>query len=432
MKRRYPVLLIALVGVFLGAAFPQDAALAPDIDLPKFFLDALSYKSDEPEKSRLDVYVQLPYEMLSFTKVGDTYRAQYEVTASIYDSSNALVTEKIWNENVETKDYHESVSKRYGKMSQKSFFLKPSLYTLSVQVRDNETRKTARLRRPVIVKEFTSSLTLSDIMLVKRTSKEGDRTAVYPNVTGMVNEPSEGFTIFFEVYNQTDADSAEFRLNVQGAKSEVVWSDSMKQSIAQNKNACFMKVESQGFTAGNYVIELKTFLRASAEDSSQRRTVATASRSFSIRMKGLPSTITDLDRAIDQMQYVAEKEELEEMKKGSPEEKQKHFFDFWKKRDPTPETELNELMEEYFQRVEYANKNYSHYLEGWKTDRGMVYIIFGPPSNIDRHPFDVDAKPYEVWTYYELNREFVFVDATGFGDYRLQYPIWDTWRTRYR
>ena len=54
------------------------------------------------------------------------------------------------------------------------------------------------------------------------------------------------------------------------------------------------------------------------------------------------------------------------------------------------------------------------------------------PNNIERHPFDIDAKPYEIWTYYEQNREFVFVDATGFGDYRLQNPMWDLWRTRPR
>ena len=119
------------------------------------------------------------------------------------------------------------------------------------------------------------------------------------------------------------------------------------------------------------------------------------------------------------------------MKKAAPEDKRRMFNEFWKKRDPTPKTDYNELMEEYYSRVDYANKNFGHYMEGWKTDRGMVYIIFGIPNNIERHPFDMDAKPYEVWTYYEINREFTFVDATGFGDYRLMNPIWDTWRTRY-
>ena len=57
---------------------------------------------------------------------------------------------------------------------------------------------------------------------------------------------------------------------------------------------------------------------------------------------------------------------------------------------------------------------------------GMVYIIFGEPSEIERHPLEMDTKPYEVWNYFELNREFIFVDYSGFGDYRLITPIWET------
>ncbi|CUS97606.1 GWxTD domain-containing protein [Candidatus Kryptonium thompsonii] len=84
-------------------------------------------------------------------------------------------------------------------------------------------------------------------------------------------------------------------------------------------------------------------------------------------------------------------------------------------------------MEEYYSRVKYANEHFGHYLEGWKTDMGMVYIIFGPPSSVDRHPFDINAKPYEIWYYYEINRRFIFLDETGFGDYRLITPLWDEW-----
>ena len=82
-------------------------------------------------------------------------------------------------------------------------------------------------------------------------------------------------------------------------------------------------------------------------------------------------------------------------------------------------------MEEYYSRVEYANKNFSHYQAGWKTDMGMVFILFGSPNNVERHPFDIDSKPYEIWSYYDYNRSVIFVDESGFGDYQLLTPIWD-------
>ncbi len=61
----------------------------------------------------------------------------------------------------------------------------------------------------------------------------------------------------------------------------------------------------------------------------------------------------------------------------------------------------------------------------------MVFIILGPPNNVDRHPFEYDSKPYEVWEYYNLSKNFVFVDETGFGDYRLVTPMYgDFYRYR--
>ena len=75
----------------------------------------------------------------------------------------------------------------------------------------------------------------------------------------------------------------------------------------------------------------------------------------------------------------------------------------------------------------FANQNYGHYLEGWRTDMGMIFVRFGSPDNIERHPFEYNVKPYEIWYYYQLNRQFIFVDETGFGDYRLRYPTTDLW-----
>ena len=93
--------------------------------------------------------------------------------------------------------------------------------------------------------------------------------------------------------------------------------------------------------------------------------------------------------------------------------------------DPSPGTEENELMDEYYRRVDFSNANFGTMQQGWQSDRGMVYIILGAPNDIERHPFESDGKPYEIWTYYRINRDFIFVDTTGFGDYRLVSPFWD-------
>ena len=113
----------------------------------------------------------------------------------------------------------------------------------------------------------------------------------------------------------------------------------------------------------------------------------------------------------------------------SEDEKIESFKRFWAQRDPSPGTDRNELMDEYYNRVAYANENYTGFRDGWKTDMGMIYIIFGSPSDIERHPFEQNYKPYEVWYYYHINRMFIFVDETGFGEYRLSVPYdWRDWQ----
>ena len=86
-------------------------------------------------------------------------------------------------------------------------------------------------------------------------------------------------------------------------------------------------------------------------------------------------------------------------------------------------------MEEYYYRVAFTNSKYGAVQDGWKTDRGYVYVTYGEPDFIQRKPFSFDYEPYEIWIYERIGRRFIFVDRTGFGDYELNVPIWDE-RTR--
>lgn len=425
-----------VLGMFVipNTALSQDPSMPiQQLDLPRFYFDALSYATRQTDTSRLDVYIELPYELLSFTKDGDVFRANLEVTMDISDSLGNLANEQLWTEKIETKNYDESVSGHIGKVLQKSFYLSPGVYKTEVQVKDAETKKSRRVNRTVIVRKFDpGALRISDLLLVNRLERAPERAVVVPNVSGNIGTKRDSFYVFFEAYRNGVTDSAKFLLTVHTVKGEIVERDSLLRSLGNGGNACFIKVDCSKLSAGGYIAEVQGWSVDTSSRSVIRPGTAIASHTFMIRWKGLPPTVTDLDQAIDELQYIADKDVIQAMKQETVEKRRQMFLDFWKKRDPTPTTETNELMEEYYQRVDYANKTFGHYTDGWKTDRGMVYIIFGVPSNVERHPFDMDSKPYEVWTYYELNRQFVFVDATGFGDYRLQNPIWDTWRTGYR
>jgi GWxTD domain-containing protein len=131
-----------------------------------------------------------------------------------------------------------------------------------------------------------------------------------------------------------------------------------------------------------------------------------------------------LDQAINEMIYIASTSQIGYIKNASTnEEKKNRFLEFWKQQDPVSSNSENPYFIEYYNRVAYANEHFSQYFPGWRSDRGMVFILLGPPDNIERYPFEMNSKPYEIWTYYQLNVSLVFVDQTGFGDYRLITPL---------
>ncbi len=142
-----------------------------------------------------------------------------------------------------------------------------------------------------------------------------------------------------------------------------------------------------------------------------------------IYKKGGSVLVGNLDNYIPALIYIAPYSEVKKIERAPDSLKMDLWKEFWKKHDPTPGTPENELMEEFVERVTYANKNFSiGRMLGALTDRGHVYIKLGPPDEIDNHPFDVNALPYQVWYYYDRNLTIIFVDRGGFGDYELYYP----------
>lgn len=125
---------------------------------------------------------------------------------------------------------------------------------------------------------------------------------------------------------------------------------------------------------------------------------------------------------VSQLEYIATSGEINGLKKAKVEERDSLWKAFWKKYDPTPNTVYNEKEVEYFERIAYAEEHFSFGDKGWRSDRGRIYVKFGPPDEIQSRPYELSTKPYEIWFYYRLNLKFIFYDRHGFGEYILINP----------
>jgi GWxTD domain-containing protein len=136
--------------------------------------------------------------------------------------------------------------------------------------------------------------------------------------------------------------------------------------------------------------------------------------------------------------YIISDEERKAFKQLSNDEERDQFIEaFWQRRDPTPDTEENEFKEEHYRRIEYANEHFAAGIPGWKSDRGQIYIKFGPADEIESHPsggsYDrpmeegggsTSTFPFEDWRYRYLEgvgQEVIieFVDTCMCGDYHM-------------
>jgi len=136
--------------------------------------------------------------------------------------------------------------------------------------------------------------------------------------------------------------------------------------------------------------------------------------------------------------YIITDEEKQSFKRLKTDEERQQFVEaFWQRRDPTPDTEENEYKEEHYRRIAYANDHYASGIPGWKTDRGMIYIKYGPADEIDSHPSggsyerpieegggETSTYPFEDWRYRYIegvgtNVIIEFVDASMSGEYKI-------------
>ncbi|NUN71243.1 MAG: GWxTD domain-containing protein [Bacteroidetes bacterium] len=392
-------------------------------DLPKFFVDVLGFSSGDSLTTRVDIYLQVPYDDIQFVKKNDRYTGSYEVTVNFLTDDNASVAEKIWTEEVRVPVFEYTESKKTASLTRRSIDMQPGIYTIRVQVKDLESKKVSYVVKKILVGNyFRKELALSDVMLVNRSAAEGERRAITPNISGDIGERNNSFSIFFEVYTDGSIDSLLLHYTITDSKGKEFLNTVQRFNVNGTKDQVITRFDSAKYAPGAYVLTVDA--RSTLAEPGSLPIVK--KRMFVVRSGNMPVSISDVSLAVKQMRYIAKADEYDQIDETEdPDEKRRLFDAFWKKRDPSPGTDLNEYMEEYYSRVEYANKHFSHYQQGWRTDMGMVFILFGSPNNVERHPFDIDSKPYEVWTYFEYNRSIVFVDESGFGDYRLLTPIWD-------
>jgi len=184
------------------------------------------------------------------------------------------------------------------------------------------------------------------------------------------------------------------------------------------------------FFAGLFALTGIQALAAQCQD--QRLAPGSAKRLVSVYQKEYQKWLSE------DVRYVITDQERADFKKLTTDEQRDKFIDdFWERRNPNPGSKENAFKEEHYRRIAYTNQHFAAKIPGWKTDRGRMYIMFGPPDQVDHHYSAAGSEkagslvgvgqiPYdwELWHYRYIDGigkdvTFKFVDTCGCGRYEM-------------
>lgn len=445
-------LFLALVLCLMPVQVFSSDSLKVDLDYAAF-----KYLPDV-NKSYLEIYYSLEQKQLEYLKQVKGFGAVISLEITLQDQKGGKVKEKSWQIGNLVEDTAKIFTSDALLIDVLGDTLPAGTYFLELKALDLNSNKTGARKTQLQVPDFKAdSLQLSDIQLALDLKE--DTTEVKFNKSGMRVLPNprreyiskeEMLYLYAELYN--------LKFDPEAKEKGYLLGFSVLDSTGSNRkdygSATHIRPGSTAVLAnalnvgslppGNY------FLQVSAKDLASGQQV-TKTKPFSIlpsailEKPGEPATEEEAKNLRKMLTYIATKDELKMYDQLNLAGKRQFLAEFWKRKDPDPSTPENEFKIEYYRRWEEAQRRYSTTQagkdawkkDGWKTDMGRVYIVYGEPDNIERYPVAMEAKGWEKWNYDRIQGGvyFIFVDEQGFGAYRLVHssakgeikdPAWQT------
>lgn len=389
----------------------------------EFYADMALFKEQGENRWRLEAYYKIFSHKLSFIRLEDKYRASYEIGLKVFDSRNRQVTASSLEENYDVTTYGETTSPSDFLINRLKTHLLPGRYKLEFTLNDlNSPQRWSRkmdLEVPLLERgktilsgvEFVRSI--SDTLINPKFEKNGKE--IIPSVSRIFGDPESKILIYYEIYGGKAEEEnyiLEYRIRNVATKEEVNFQDTVE--LKEDVHGLFKSFEMDKFPEGEYNLFLKIL-------NPKGKVLDKKEETFFIERSLLSLLKTDYQKAVEQLRYIATSEEMQRLKEAKQEERLQVWVDFWRSKDPTPQTVENEIQQEYYRRLRYANANFTiSKKEGWRTDMGRIYVIYGHPDEVERHPFERERKPYQIWYYYKRNIKVVFVDESGYGEYEIE------------
>lgn len=405
------LLSLLMLGIF---SFSVAGPLGMCIDYGDFYFDG--------NKSSLEIYFRVDRSMFSFNfdSTLDEYVGQMGLKIEIKEKSGRTVDSLSYTTQLKIGK-NKPLSQKYHLFDVYPFEIRPGEYSVFISASDLYSGAVDSITLPIHVRDFHKTPAASAIMLAVSSDSSSAPSPLVHAGRKMLPAPDGIFDLntpklFYYI---------EFYLPDDDTKTYIV------RTTVSSTNGVSRKFESQRLKLGYASAYINGFLISSLPDGKYELTVdlldtlnniaVSARKPFEIR-KFSPELLSLQDTADIGMingilSYLLPREQIKVFNSLDNNGKKIFWERFWAKNDTSPATPDNEIKNEYIKRWKYANTMFSESdgTPGWQTDKGRIYIVYGPPDNIERHGLEPGCDPYERWDYFSLSGGtfFIFSDRVG-------------------
>lgn len=401
------------------------------LDAPHFVFDVAAFRSaEDPNAVSLEIYYKIFNNALQYFKQDDKFVASYEINVVILGKDNNQVTGYSREKKYYLENYQETRSGSSYLVNQMNLEVPKGEFKAVCKLIDKLSGKVSSVEKDFRVDHlFRNEIDMSDIEFVhtvedtdeNKTAFDKGEKRIVPVVSRKFSGESHKASFYAEIYNDTEeSKEVKVKYKVTGRRSKPVYNDEFVMTLDNPVTRLIKEIPIETLVPDEYEITFEL------KDKRRNKRWAERKSTFHVEWSLRALVKNDFETAIEQLKYIASKDEMDALKKleDAPfEERSDAFEAFWNDHDKYPDTPENETRSLYYSRVRHSDAYFSVVNQpGWRSDRGRIYIIFGEPDQVERFPFELGSVPYQVWYYYRLSRTFVFEDTHLTGDYHLRFP----------
>lgn len=390
----------------------------------------------------IDVFCRVPFTLLDPVSRGPGGVAAYRIAIAVRDSVGLALLEQSWTQTVPARVLSMA---RGSTIEHFNFAARPGRYTVEVAITDSASGRITR--RSLVVNGFAGSPGTSDLLLatdIRSAATASDTAArtgelrkgtLFLSASGRpVLTPQQAQLGYYaEIYLAAPETVVVSMRITRPDGGQVIAIAPQQLGLGAGGGATRGLLPLAGLPPGDYKLELSVkgrageqarvapFGMAGFETEAALAAVTPGRRDV---FDGMAEA--QLDTLYAPLVYIMTEAEQGLYPTLSPEAKRSYLRQFWGRRDPTPGTPGNETQDDYYRRIADANQRFreggSAQIPGWRTDRGRIFVKYGPPDEVLSRPQASSANPYEVWKYTRGRAlKYAFLDQTRFGNYAL---IW--------